>query len=106
MVCERFPACLHIPQASREGSSDSEEDEAEKRHKSREERKTEAVWKMFEKMEASAQRKRQSLMSEGDCDALPSPTTLHPPHLSRQSSSRRTSSSSSRKAHLLPRGKL
>lgn len=106
--------------SSRDGSSDSEE-ETEKCRKvgpssnvtgrlftvsmlqslSREERKTEQVWRVFEKMEASAQRKRQHLLSEGshDSDHLSSPP-LHPLGGGRGQKDRR-SSSSSRKAQML-----
>ena len=49
---------------------------------SREERKTEQVWKLVEKMEASLQRKqRQQLLSEGSAESDPpigSPSQLQP----------------------------
>ena len=52
---------------------------------SREERKNEAVWKVFEKMEASTSRRKNQLMSE-DSDPIPSspipttPSMLGPKH--------------------------
>ena len=75
---------------------------------SREERKTEQVWRVFEKMEASAQRKRQQLLSEGshDSDPLSSPTPLHPLSSRVLKDRHLSSSSSSRKAQLLPVGKM
>ena len=81
-----------------DGSSDSDEESGERKKKfkvrpgsheshvtscdlcqSREERKTEAVMRMFQRMEASSQRKRRHLTSEGsaDSDTL-SPSSLHP----------------------------
>lgn len=107
------PARQSSRQTSREVSSESEEEagsEAQgKRTKSREERKTEAVWRMFEKMEAS-QRRRQQLHSEGsmDSDSL-SPSALHPPSLllaQRHSKERRSSTTSAKKVQLLPGGKV
>ena len=76
---------------------------------SREERKTEQVWRVFEKLEAS-QRRRQ-LLSEGshESDPLSSPTPGSTPHplTSRILKDRRASSSSSRsKAQLLPGVKM
>lgn len=62
---------------------------------------------MFEKMEASAQRKRQQLMSEGDSDTLSSPSTLHPsPLLSHKQLKERRSSTSSKKFQMMPGGKM
>ncbi len=67
----------------------------------REERKTEQVWKMFEKMEASAQRKRQNLVSEGSADSaelVTSPLLTCHAHTGRE---RRTPSTGSRRTQLL-----
>lgn len=47
---------------------------------SREERKTEQVWKLVEKMEASQQRKqRQQLLSEGSMESDPLGSPSHQP---------------------------
>ena len=74
---------------------------------SREERKTLAVWRMFEKMEASAQRKRQQLMSEGDSDTMSSPSTIHPSLFpSHKQQKERHGSTSSKKFQMMPGSKL
>jgi hypothetical protein len=75
-----------------------------KRRKSREERKTEAVWKMFEKMEATHRRRQQHVVttSENNHDNgdLHSPSSFH----STPRVKERTSSNG-RKVQLLSSGK-
>lgn len=78
---------------------------------SREERKTEAVMKMFQRMEASSQRKRRHLTSEGSVDSdILSPSTLHPHPLTpsqRATTQReRRGSTNSRKSNTVPQSKM
>jgi hypothetical protein len=83
---------------------------------SREERKTEQIWKLVEKMEASQQRKqRQQLLSEGslESDPLSSPQNMTS-HLftsykatpTSAGAKERKSSNNSRKTPLYPGSKM
>ncbi|KAL5515516.1 hypothetical protein EMCRGX_G000692 [Ephydatia muelleri] len=65
-------------QDGQESHEDLEAQAKGKASQSREERKNEAVWKVFEKMEASSTRRKHQLMSE-DSDPLPSSPSIIPP---------------------------
>lgn len=118
--------------ASHEGSSDSDDDGGDRKKKvkvshmighmtcdihmtffqSREERKTEAVMKMFQRMEASSQRRRRHLTSEGSADSDTHSPSHHSSHTTTptthrtsvigQRERRGSTSGSSRKPIMLP----